>query len=166
MTLIFSACDGSQRSPWADKNVENNDGTPKVYSIYVYGAVKNEGYHEVSEGGTYLDAIMQAGILLQSFLPQQAEILVNGEQTAVVVQYVEDGTPHDCVDANSVFFALRDATRFVGLSQQVVEKIADYQENVGKIRNKRVLYEVLGEEDFENYHYKLYVAEADYEKAD
>ena len=148
LTLVFSACDGSKTSPWGDKTVENNNGTPKIYSIYVYGAVKNEGYFNVEEGGTYLDAIMQAGMLAQSFPSEYAEALVSAQKTAVVVQYVEDGTLHDCIDANSAFFALRDPLLFDGLSEAVVTKIADHLETVGKICNKQVLREVLGEDDY------------------
>lgn len=166
LTLAFSACDGSKTSPWGDKTIENNDGTPKIYSIYVCGAVKNEGYYEVEEGATYRNAIMQAGLLAQSFQSQHNDGLVNAQKTAIVVQYVADGIPHDCIDVNNAYFALRDPLLFDGLSEAVVTKIADYLEAVGKIRNKKVLREVLGEDYYENYHYKLYVAEADYEKAD
>ena len=164
--LLLCACDASKMFPWGDKTVNNNDGKLKTFTIYVYGAVENEGYYEVEEGSTYLDAIVQAGMLAQSIPPQSAESLVNGKQTSIVVQYAEDGKVRDCTDVNSAFFLLRDPNLFDGVfSQEVVNKLADYLQS-GTIHNKQVLREVLGEDDYEHYHYKLYVAEADYEKAD
>ena len=156
---------GDKFLPWGDKNVVNNDGNPtKTYEIYVCGAVKNEGYCEVAEGGTYFDAIVKAGRLECSWLSPSIYLVVDERQLSIVVPYIENGEPHESYDANSIFFSLRDVNYFDGLSEAVVNKIADYLETHGKIVNKNVLYEVLGNEDYTNYHYKLYIAEADYEE--
>ena len=177
LCLTFCACKdgklstwGDKISPWGDKNIENNSGgnddsATKNIRIYVYGAVKNEGYYEVAQGETYLAAITKAGLLDCSWLSTNADTVVDEKQRTIVVQYLEDGTPHDCINANSDFFSLRELAHFDGLSDDVVNKIADYHDAYGKIPNKTVLLEVLGD-DYANYHYKLYIAEADYEKAD
>ena len=159
------ACDGAKTSPWGEQNTENKDGTPKPFTLYVCGAVKNEGYYEAKEGETYLDVITKAGRLDESDLLSKYFELVDGETTAICVGYLEDGVAHSCVDVNSDFFLLRDATLFYGLSQEVVNKIADYREAHGTVTNQQILREVLGD-DYENYHYKLYVAEANYEAVD
>ena len=167
--LAFCACDDTKTSPWGDKNVENNGSdkdngsVTKTYKIYVYGAVENEGYYEVEEGATYLEAIIQAGLLECSWLPASANSVVDEKQSSIVVQYLENGVVHDCINANWEYFYLRLPRE--GLSDAVVNKIADYLDVHDKIPNKTVLLEVLGE-DYENYHYKLYIAEADYEEAD
>lgn len=163
LCIALCACDGSGL-PWADKTVDNNNGKQQTYVVYVCGAVENEGYYEVEDRSTYFAAILQAGLVAQSFLPQNTETVVASD-SSIIVQYVEDGVVRDCVDVNNPFFSLRDASLFEGLSEEVVAKIADYLEKFGAIHNKHVLREVLGEDDYENYHYKLYVAEADYEKA-
>lgn len=157
-------CDDSTMSPWGDKDSQNNANKPQTYKVYVYGAVENEGYFEVSEGSTYFAAILQAGLLEQSHLTSFCETVVSDQQMSIGVQYTENGVVRDGIDANSVFFSLR--LPWEGLSDEVVNKIADYHEEHGTIRNKTELRNVLGDEDYANYHYKLYIAEADYEEAD
>ena len=161
LCVAFSACDLAKMSPWSDKTVENNGNKSKTYTIYVYGAVENEGYYEVNAGDTYYDAIVKAGLLTQSWLPTNATSIVSERQLRAVVQYVEDGVVYDCINVNSALLSLKP----IGLSDEVVAKIVAYVELNGKIHNKTVLRAVLGDDDYENYHYKLYIAEADYEKA-
>ena len=139
-------------------------GAKKTYKIYVCGAVENEGYYELAEGATYLDAILKAGRLDCSYLRDNANSLVNGLQSAMIVQYIEDGKVYDCYDVNWEYFGF--VLPAVGLSETVVSKIAEYRNKHGKIANKAVLLAILGEEDYANYYYKLYIAEADYEEAD
>ena len=164
LCLELCACDATNLFPWGDKVLNDNDGTTKTYKIYVCGAVENEGYYEVKEGGTYFDAIKQAGLLNQSSLPSNHSSLVTDEPLPVVVHYKENDVTHYCINVNHQFFLLRQPID--GISMEVVNKIADYLEAHGTIRNKKVLHAVLGDEDFSNYHYKLYVAETDYEEID
>ena len=140
-----------------------NDSKPQTYTIYICGAVVSEGYYEVTEGETYFDAIRKAGLLPQTCVPSNQSSLIDGKQNIIVVNYVENGIEHSCHDANDPFFALR---RPMGnLSCEIVNKLADYSEEYGIIHNKETLRAILGEEDYENNHYKLFIAEADYEKA-
>ena len=169
LCLVLCACDSSELSPWGEKNLQNDTNyAPQIskFRVYVYGAVENEGYYVVEDGATYLDAIVQAGRLDCSLLTPIANSVIDKLQLSILVPYVEDDVQRDCYNANSVFFSLRDPARFDGLSQAVINKIADYLENHGKIVNKTVLLKVLGKEDYANYHYKLFIAEADYEEAD
>ena len=164
LCLTFCSCDESTMSPWGEANTENNGNETKTYTVYVYGAVANEGYYKVSEGETYYEAIAQAGVLQQSYLPSNSSAIVSADALSIVVHYKEDGVVHDCINANHESRWLRLPRE--GLSLSVINKIADYLEAYGTIPNKKVLREVLGDEDYENYNYKLYIAEADYEETD
>ena len=164
LCLTFCGCDLSKLSPWKGKEVQNNDSKPQQCQIYVCGAVENEGYYYVTEGETYFDAISQAGLLAQSSLPSISSRIVNTRVSFVVVPYRENGAVHECINANHPFFSAR--LPMEGLTDGIVNKIADYLETYGAIHNKNVLSVVLGEQDYANYHYKLYIAEADYEKVD
>ena len=174
MCLTFCGCEEIEKtiwadkiSPWSDKTVENSNAqsiseAEKKYTIYVCGAVEKEGYHSVAEGETYLTAIAQAGLLDCSYVTDNANSVVNEKQNAIIVPYLENGVLRDCYDVNWEYYYLRLPRE--GLSEAVVDKIADYLDIHGKIANKTVLREVLGEEDYANYHYKLFIAEADYEE--
>ena len=109
-------------------------------------------------------AISQAGLLIQSSLPTISSSTVDTRVSFVVVSYIENGTVRDCINANHEFILSR--LPMEGIPGEIVNKIADYLTINGVIHNKNVLREVLGEVDYENYHYKFYVAEADYEEAD
>ena len=164
--LVLSSCGTGEMWIWGSKKQQNIDGDlrKKTYKVYVCGAVENEGYYEVLEGAIYLDAIVKAGLLQCSRLTDLANKRVDRQQSTVVVQYVEDGKVRYCYDVNWEYFSLR--LPMEGLSPSVVDKIADYLETRGKITNKAVLLEILGAEDYAEYHYKLYIAEADFEEAD
>ena len=153
-------------SPWGSKNVHNFDGSKwnNTYKIYVCGAVEKEGYYEVTTGATYLEAVLEAGLTECSYLTDSANKVVNESQSTIIVQYIEDDKVRDCYDVNWEYFTAR--LPMEGLSAAVVDKIANYLETHDKIANKAVLLEILGVEDYANYHYKLYVAEAYYEEAD
>ena len=162
LCLTFCGCDLSKMSPWADKITNNNSIKTKTYAVYVYGAVQNEGYYEMENGDTYFYAISKAGLLEQSWLPTNVNSLVNDQQLSIAVQYKEDGIVYDCISVNHQFILMRYSVP--GLSDDVVNNIADYYEIYGKITNKTVLRAVLGDDDYENYHYKLFIAETDYEE--
>ena len=175
LCLTFCSCDASKISPWGEKNTQNttkdpeNDGKNRgdgagTYKIYVCGAVAKEGYYEVAAGDTYLDAITQAGLLPESWIPESFATVVNGSTSFVVVNYVENDEVKYCINANHEFIAKRYS--IADLPEEVVNKLADYIAANGAITNKDVLRSVLGKHDYQNYHYKFYVAEADYEEVD
>ena len=165
MTLCVSlcCCDGSQFSTWGEKTALKNDKTDKTYTVYVYGAVENEGYYSVQKGDTYYQAIAQAGLLPQSALTPNYHSIVTDAQLSVVVHYTEHGKYYECVNVNSVAFLW--GIDVPNVSNRVVAKISDYLQIHGKIHNEAELRAVLGDDYKDNY-YKLYVAEADYETVD
>ena len=163
LCLLFAGCDNSM-SPWGGEYVGDTDNTPKTYKVYVCGAVENEGYYQVTAGETYYQAIIQAGLLPQSALPANFSSIVNEQQLPVIVSYRENGLTRECINANSEF--IRERFPYEALSDEVVNKLADYLCEFGKITNKSILHAVLGEDDYKNYYFKLYIAEADYEEVD
>lgn len=163
LSLTLCACDSTEILPWGEKTNINNVGLPNSYTVYVCGAVQNEGYYRLYEGETYFVAIREAGLLVASAISSNAFAIVTEQPLPIFVDYIENGTVKNCINVNSQYFLL--GLPIDGISLQVVNKIADYIENCGVIRNKKTLLAVLGDDDYENYHYKLYVAEADYEEA-
>lgn len=163
LCVILCGCERAALSPWSAQISLNIDGKPKTLNVYVYGAVENEGYYAVEEDETYFVAIRQAGILGQSYLAFNAYSIVDGNQLSITVPYVENGAVRACINVNHESILNRRSRE--ELSDTVINKIADYVQANGKITDKSVLRNVL-DDDYENYHYKLYVAEADYEKAD
>ena len=162
VTLCVSlcCCDGSQISPWGEKSALNNVQSAKTYSVYVYGAVENEGYYRVQEGDTYYQAIAQAELLPQSVLTPNYYSIVTDMQLSIVVHYKENGKRYECVNVNGM--ALLWGIDIPNIPHQVVAKISDYLQIHGKIHNETELRAVLGN-DYDNNFYKLYIAEADYE---
>ena len=159
----LGGCDGSTLSPWGEKNAPNNVHKPTNYSVYVCGAVENEGYYQVSEGGTYFQAIEQAGLLQQSSFSPNFYSIVTGDQLAVAVRYTQNDVVYECVNLNNASLVLGLPVQNV--PDEVVGKIANYIANYGKIHNKSQLRTALGD-DYEDNFYKFYVAEADYEAVD
>ena len=131
----------------------------KTVRIYICGAVEREGYYEVKIGTDYVEAVRLAGILPQSVLPTVNSSYVDGTVTNIIVGYF-DGTNHDSINANNVLIANRMPVN--GLSDVVINKLADYIELHGKISNKKQLELALGDDYADNY-YKLFIAEIDYE---
>ena len=66
-----------------------------------------------------------------------------------------------CVNVNGPLITLR--MNVENVSPQVVDKLADYIEEHGKITDKTLLKQILGEDYADNY-YKFFVSMDDYEK--
>ena len=131
--------------------------------IYICGAVEREGYYEVEVGTDYSDVLSLAGILPQSVFPILDSSYVDGNITSIVVNYYDGETVYDSINANSALIAAR--MPIDGLSESIVNKIADYIELHGKIANKEKLKLALGDDYTDNY-YKFFIKENDYEEAD
>ena len=169
---MFACCDGSfgyttikgdgfwtpTTSPYQSQTIPNkNDKTLKVY---VCGAVQNEGYYVVSQGTTIADVIALAGILTQTIFPTNSQSFVQSDMQ-IVVDYHQDGQNYNAVNANGAYTLSNLPAP--NLPAQVVQKLHDYYVKYGKITNKDVLKQILGQQLYQQHHYKLYVAEADYE---
>lgn len=160
LCVIFGGCDVSKLSPWGEKSTQNKGDHAATYSVYVYGAVKNEGFYQVQKGDTYYQAIMQAGLLKQSKLTANYYSIVTDTQLSIAVHYVENGTEYECVNVNGRAF--EQGLDVPNVAAEVVAKIADYVQKHGKIHNQSQLRAALGD-DYETNYYKMYVAEEDYE---
>ena len=130
--------------------------------IYICGAVEREGYYNVAIGTDYVEVLRLAGLLPESVMPTLSSSYVDGETKFVIVNYCDE-TFHYSINANSILIASRLPVN--GLSDDVVNKLADYIDAHGKIANKLQLEQALGSDYADNY-YKLFIAEEDYEKAD
>ena len=154
--LPLCGCDNCN-NPWADKNIP--DASAVTFCVYVCGAVRVEGYVEVETGSTYLDAIAQAGLLAQSYLPDFVGSLVVAD-SVVVVGFAQYGVNYQSVNVNGTYVKHRMPVD--GVPFAVINKIADYIDKYGKVTNKEQLKIILGDDYADNY-YKFFVAEGDYE---
>ena len=165
LCLVFCGCDQSKISPWGEKTAQNGvknpeNGVTVKLTIYVCGAVQSEGYIEVELGTSYYDVVALAGILSQTVLPTFASAYVDGSVNKIVIGYNDGETNRESINVNSALIAARLPVD--GLSEDIVNKLADYIETNGKIANRHQLELALGE-DFADNFYKLFVAENDYE---
>ena len=137
-----------------------NSSNGKVVNLYICGAVECEGYYQVAVGTDYVEAIRMAGILEQSYLPSLNTSYVDGKVSQIIVDYVENNVRHSSINVNSGKIIGRWPVD--GLSQAVVNKIADYIETNGHITNRIQLAQALGNDYAANY-YKLFISRNYYE---
>ena len=155
---ILCGC-GTFGTPFGEVEVPSQPETVK-YSIYICGAVEREGYYEVEAGTDYAEVLRLAGILPESILPTLSSSYVDGSIKRIIVGYFDGENAHSSINANSALIAARMSVD--GLTDEVVNKLADYIDEYGKIANKQQLEQALGEDYAENY-YKLFIADIDYE---
>lgn len=155
-SLAFSAC---TLMPYVGVELPEKD--EKTFTVYVCGAVEREGYFTVRAGLSYTELITRAGILPQSYLPVYYTDTVTESTKVIVVDYYDGTKQCYCTNANSPEITARN--HIDGLPDEVVSLVADYIEAHGTVHNKTQLYEALGE-FAEEYIYRFFVAEADYEE--
>lgn len=143
------------------KDNELNDVKPLEFTVYVCGAVQNEGYFTVPSGSDCFAAINLAGLTDASVLPAYADKLVDGTVTEIVVGYYCDGVRRDCVNVNGAL--VQNRIPVDGIDPTVINKIADYIDEFGKITDKTLLADILGDDYADNF-YRFFVAREDYEK--
>ena len=154
LCVALAGCDGV--FPYADKTVPNLQ--PKYFTVYVCGAVKNEGYITVEAGTGYTEVFFRAGLLPQSALPLYYTDTVE-QDGEIAVGYFENGERRYCLDVNGYAVVNRDHSE--DIPDEVINLIADYIQLHGKIRNKLQLDELLGSYS-QDYLYKFFVARQDY----
>ena len=169
--LLFCSCDGSfdlvtisgdgfnkpTISPYKPQTIDTKDTT--TFTVYVCGAVQNEGYYVVEQGTTIADAIALAGILPQTIFPQNATTYIKFD-CQIAVQYSENGTKYNCMNVNSMFVWYN--LSYNNIPSEVIAKLHDYYVNHGPITSKQMVKQILNEEQYQQNHYKIYVAEVDY----
>ena len=154
--ICFCGC--SDFEPF--KPVSSQPTPAKTYRVYVCGAVANEGYYEVPEGTDYGAVVEMAGLLPQTYFVQNPQTLVT-ENLVLPLQWYDGATERSCVNVNGGYVEMR--REIDGISQEVINKIADYIEENGKITDKTLLKEILGDDYADNF-YKFFVRADDYEK--
>lgn len=147
-------------SPYQSQNIPNK--TDATFTVYVCGAVANEGYYVVAQGSTVADAIALAGILPQSIFPTNSQSFVQSN-CQIVVRYHENGTNFDCINLNGIYVQHNLPTQNV--DESVIAKLNAYYLQNGTITSKQILQQILTEQEYQQNYYKFYVQESDYETA-
>ncbi len=125
------------------------------YTVYVCGAVVNEGFYEVPCGETYFYAIELAGLAEESYILDWQYGIMSSDCKVIAVCYAENGQIRYPVNVNGI----------ADMPDGIGEAVGVYRKIKGKITDKSVLREILGEK-YSFCYYKIYVDAADYEKAD
>lgn len=158
VTMLLYGCD----TALAPLSIQDNEKTSVCYKVYVSGAVENDGYYNVLQGATVLDAITQAGILDKTVLPENVYETIK-QDTAIYLDYLQNYEIRFSIDLNGGLIAYN--VNVEGIDADVIESIRNYVFANGKITNKNVLKLILGEKYADNY-YKFYIGAEDYEASD
>ena len=168
------ACDGSftQKSPI--KGDGFNAPTPSPYQsqslpnkgdvhykVYICGAVQREGYYVVPEGTTVAQAVTLAGLLPETFMPENATTYIKNN-CQIIVNYHENDRNFDCLNVNGAMVQYNLPVE--NIPANIIQKLHTYLQKYGKIANKQVLEQILTSEEYAQNHYKLFVTEDDYEE--
>ncbi len=145
--------------PLSQKTLPNN--SVKFFDVYICGAVANEGYYKIAEGTDVFTAIEQAGLVEKSYLPSDGLSFVTEKTKVIAVDFYQTQR-QSCANVNNPYILLQQSDVF---PLEVLKKINDYTQNVGKITNKKQLKEILGDY-YQNHFYKFFITEDDYEEID
>ena len=156
--FVFSACSSGF---FSYKGLEVGAKLPRRFTIYVCGAVANEGFVQVVEGASVDKAISLARILPQTVLPNNLQMLITEKDTVLILNYLDGTEIRNCVNVNGTLIARRATVP--GIDVDVINKIADYYFSHGKITDRTLLKGILGD-DYQDNFYKFYVDVNDYEK--
>ena len=162
--FCFSGCiDGlpaQSFQPPVTPSQPNN--TSKTFSVYVCGAVENEGYVDVPEGSDYLALAEKAGVLPQTYFTQNPQTLVTEDTKVLPLDWYDGTVARSCVNVNGGYVTMR--REIDGIDAVIINKIADYIALNGIITDRLQLKEILGDDYADNF-YKFFVSVEDYEKA-
>lgn len=134
---------------------------PRVFSVYVCGAVENEGYINIFEGTDYQSLIFEAGYISQTIMPKTPYAVVNESVSVLVLNYFDGQKECYCINVNGA--VVLDKLPCENISPQVIEKLHNYIVANGKITDRTQLKQILGN-DYQDNFYKFFVSESDYEK--
>lgn len=160
LCLVFSGCLQSF-SPLKEYTTEYV--IPRKFQIYVCGAVLHEGFVEVQEGVDCGYVISLAGVITQTVFPADPKLLINQSVKVLLLQYHNVDKTFACINLNGDVIRYRLLVEDV--DADIINKIADYYDLHGKIVNKNLLKEILGD-DYQDNYYKFFVDVDDYEKID
>ncbi|MCM1289302.1 MAG: hypothetical protein NC132_01430 [Corallococcus sp.] len=158
LCFVFSGC-AQKMSPF--KEHEADAKMPRKFKVYVCGAVEREGFVEVEEGADYDAVIALAGIIPQTVYPTNPRLLVKEDGEVLTLQYYDGSSYRDCVNLNGGYIQYR--LKVDGIDIDIINRIADYYDTHGKITDRNLLKDILGE-DYQDNYYKFFVNVQDYEK--
>ena len=138
---------------------ELKDSHAREFNVYICGAVANEGYYKIVEGTDIFTAIEQAGVVEQSYLSSDGLSFVTEKTEVIAVGFYQNGK-QSCINVNNPQILSFQSEIF---PKEVLAKIYNYTQNVGRITDKKQLKDILGEL-YEEYFYKFFVTEDDYEE--
>jgi len=157
LTFVFCGC-SNNLSPFDEQQTDTI--TPRTFKVYVCGAVEHEGYVEVKEGADFVAVLDMVEVLPQTVYPSEPHTLIKDDEV-LILQYYDGNESRDCININGGYVTAR--LPIEGIDADVIDRIADYCELHGKITDRDLLQEILGEDYFDNY-YKFFVDVKDYEK--
>lgn len=139
----------------------NNQDKPVIQTrrLYVSGAVTNDGYVEVPQICDYKTVLETVGIVDYSVLPTNLSDSIPGKNESLIINFYQDGRICYSVNVNGLFVTSRLSVD--GVDSDIINKIADYIQNNGVIKNRSQLKLALGDDYDENF-YKFYIDETDY----
>ncbi len=156
--FVFSSCN-AKIMPFKAKQFSAKQ--PRVFSVYVCGAVENEGYVDIFEGTDYQSLILSAGYIPQMVMPKTPYAVVREDVSTVVLNYFDGQKECYCINLNGA--VVSDNLPCENVSPQVIEKLHNYVVANGKISDRALLKQILGN-DYQDNFYKFFVSESDYEK--
>lgn len=148
-------------SPSGDKQLP--DKQTKTISLYICGAVEHPGFYDVPEGTDVQTAVLEyARICDNGVLPADG-LRFASDGDVIAVNFVVDKKSYSAVNVNGMYVTARLGAE--GVADEVVNRLADYIEQHGAIRNYAELTEALGNFYKDNY-YKFFVSKEDYREVD
>lgn len=158
---MFGLCACTQEDfPFANRQMAGV--APKVFCVYVCGAVQTEGYVEVQEGADIRQLVLLAGYIPQTEMPSLPYALVTNT-SALVLRYFDGSKFCYCTNLNG---AAAQNCLAENVPLEVQQKIAAHLKQQGKISDRTQLKQILTQQEYDDNFYKYFVSEEDYEKID
>lgn len=145
----------------SDADFDNSGSKPSVTTrtLYVSGAVLNDGFITIPQLCDYKTALEIAGVTDFSVISNNLTAPISVSCDSVIIGFKIDGKEFRSVNVNGGFVALGQSVD--GVENAVINKLADYIETNGKITNRKALKLALGDDYGDNY-YKFYIDVNDY----
>ncbi len=160
--LALSGC----KAPLAELQIPANGLAPpqvnqggRTRTVYVSGAVENDGYIEIPQICDYKTLYAVAEALPCANLPYDVNMFLPLKLNVYIADYYAEGIRYYSHNVNSLSVQLRLPVD--GADDGIINKLADYIAVNGKITNRIQLKAALLNDYAENY-YKFFIDEKDY----
>lgn len=159
LTLCVTVLCGCSMPLKPAQTPSNSNEKTSTCTVYVSGAVANDGYVTVNIGSDYYALLTQAGLLDCSAMVENSSNVIKGDVTQLIVNYIQNNRTYYSVNVNGAAVTYRLGAE--NISSNVINKLADYIEANGIISNRGELSVALGDDYNDNY-YKFFIDEQDY----